>query len=87
MLRKKQLIIDYQQKFGDEQGIRVLKDLEKHCTLFRKGISPGAGIDVNAVLVMEGQANVIKHIYNMMQKDPNQSSPSTAINITSGLGE
>ena len=87
MLRKKQLIIDYQQKFGDEQGSRVLKDLEKHCTLFRKGLSPGTGIDVNAVLVMEGQSNVIKHIYNMMQKDPNQPAPSTAINITSGTGE
>ena len=62
MSRKKQIIIDYQQKFGDEQGRRILQDLEKHCTLFRKGLTPSADIDVNAVLVMEGQSNVIKHI-------------------------
>jgi len=81
--KQKQITIDYRQKFGDEQGERVLRDLEKRCLLFRGGINTAKAIDVNTLLVMEGEANVIKYIYKMLSRDPLEDRPDKAINITS----
>ena len=82
MSRKRQLIIDYQQKFGDEQGERILKDLERLCPLFRNGVDIARGADVNKILVLEGRGDVLKYIYRMMQRDPNAVPQTHALNIT-----
>ena len=83
-MRKRQLIIDYQQKFGDEQGQRILKDLRKLCVMFDRPVTSG---DPTSLAIRIGEANVIKHIYRMLGKDPNAPAQSTAINITSDIGE
>ena len=83
-MRKRQLIIDYQQKFGDEQGQRILKDLRKLCVMFDRPVTSG---DPTSLAIRIGEANVIKHIYRMLGKDPNAPTQSTAINITSDIGE
>lgn len=82
-MRKKQIVIDFQQKFGDEQGARVLADLERRCVLFREGINYTKGVDTNALLVMEGEANVLKYIYKMLNRNPNEVVQTHALNITS----
>ena len=84
MIRKRQLILDYQQKFGDEQGDRILKDLRKICVMFDRPVKGG---DPIALAIMIGESNVIKHIYRMLGKDPNAPIQSTAINLTSETGE
>ena len=85
MLNKKKLIVDYQQKFGDEQGARILADLERRCQMFRHGIDTSKGIDPNKILVLEGEANILKYIYRMMKRNPNEVVQSTALNITSDV--
>ncbi len=82
MMRKKQLIIDYQQKFGDEQGKRVLQDLRKFCTAFDNPITCN---DPTALAIEVGKANVMKHIFRRLRLDPNDAEalPTKAINITS----
>ena len=69
MRQRKQIVIDYHQKFGDEQGGRVLANLRKRFPwLDRPTVSVGQ--DVNAILIAQGEANVLKHIYRMMRVDP-----------------
>jgi len=77
---RRKVTIDYQQKFGDEQGSRILKDLERLCPLLRGGIDIGKGVDSNRLLVMEGRSDVIKYIYRMMRKDPNEVTQKQATN-------
>jgi len=61
-----------------------LKDLRKLCVLFDRPVTGG---DPTSLAIRIGEANVIKHIYKMLGKDPNAPEKSTAINITSGTGE
>ena len=86
MLRKRQLIIDYQNLFRSPEGERVLQDLRKLCVAFD---SPITSTDPITLAIKTGEANVIKHIYKRMKQDPNAVSAqqSKAININSNTGE
>ena len=86
MLRKRQLIIDYQNTFGSPEGARVLQDLRKLCVAFDRPVSCNDPIKMARLM---GEANVVKHIYMRLRQDPNaesgqQVTKSKAINITSG---
>jgi len=78
MIRKNQLTIDYHQKFGDEQGDRLLKDLRR-VSHFDAPLTSGNPI---TLAIKVGEANIIKHIYKKLKKDPNAPERSTAINRT-----
>ena len=86
MLRwNKNLIVSYKNVFESPEGQLVLEDLCKRAPLLRKGLN-GASVDVNTLLVLEGQSNVVKYIYEMIGKNPNEEQPSKAVNrITSDI--
>ena len=75
----KSLIVAYKNVFDSPDGKLVLEDLCKRTPLMRKGLN-GATVDVNMLLVLEGQSNIVKHIYEMIGKDPNEEQPSRAVN-------
>ncbi|MCP5006523.1 MAG: hypothetical protein GY941_21675 [Planctomycetes bacterium] len=79
--RNKSIVVDYHQKFGDEQGARILADLQKQCPLMTGGIDISKGIDQNKVLVLEGRSDILKYINRMMGKDPNEERVVEARNI------
>ena len=61
MLRwNKNLIVSYKNVFESPEGQLVLEDLCKRAPLLRKGLN-GASVDVNTLLVLEGQSNVVKY--------------------------
>jgi hypothetical protein len=78
------LVRDYQLTFETPEGQRVLNDLRRFCPTFMNPIGTGKGVDVNILLVQEGQNNVLKHIYRQMRKDPNLERPAKAVNRTEG---
>ena len=82
--KRKQLAIDYQRTFESPEGKRVLADLRKSCPTLTAGISVARGLDVNMLLVLEGQNNVLKHIYKMLRRDPNEEPPSHVLNEMTG---
>ena len=84
ILRNRQLLIDYKVVFESPEGKRVLADLRKRCPMLTDGISTTGGIDPNKVLVLEGQNNVLKHIYKMLRRDPNAEAPEQAVNRNKG---
>jgi len=84
ILRNRQLLIDYKVVFDSPEGKRVLADLRKRCPMLTDGISTTGGIDPNKVLVLEGQNNVLKHIYKMLRRDPNAEAPEQAVNRNKG---
>lgn len=84
ILRNRQLLIDYKNVFESPEGKRVLEDLRKRCPLLTEPISTAGGIDPNKVLVLEGQNNVLKHIYKMLRRDPNAEPPEQAVNRNKG---
>lgn len=67
---RKQLVIDYKVVFGSEEGKRVLNDLRKRAVLITGQLSTKGGVDVNALLIEEGRADVVKYIYRMIHTDP-----------------
>ena len=79
-LGSQQIIRDYNRVFATPEGQRVLANLARRATLLRDGIKTTDGVDVNKLLVLEGEANVVKHIYTMLRRDPNAETPSKAIN-------
>ena len=80
MLRwNKNLIVAYKNVFESPDGKLVLEDLCKRAPLLRKGLN-GAGVDIHTLLVLEGQSNIVKHIYEMTGKDPNEQQPQKAVN-------
>ena len=79
-LSKQRLLRDYKRTFATPEGQRVLDDLVCKATLMKEGLKTSAGIDVNKLLVLEGEANVVKHIYTMLRRDPNEETPDRAIN-------
>jgi len=79
-LRKRKITIDYHQKFGDEQGKRILADLAKQCPLLTGGIDISKGIDPNKVLVLEGRSDLLKYIHRMLGTDPNVERQEVARN-------
>jgi len=79
-LSKQQIIRDYKRVFATPEGQRVLADLVRKAPLMREGLKTADGIDVNRLLVLEGEANVVKHIYTMLRRDPNAEMPDRAIN-------
>ena len=74
----KQLLIDYRNTFESETGKRVLDDLRKNSSIVTEGIKYRNGVDVNRLLVQEGEANVIKYIYKMLGRDPNEEAVKRA---------
>ncbi|MEK0324883.1 MAG: hypothetical protein QQN63_04185 [Nitrosopumilus sp.] len=82
-LRGRQLIIDYHQRLGDEVGDRIMKDLRKSAH-FDAPLTSG---NPTTLALEAGAANIIKHIYKMLRKDPNALTEKTAISITSEPGE
>jgi len=75
----KQLVIAYKNTFESPEGKMVLADLKKRCPLLTGGLNTASGIDVNKILVLEGQNNVLKYIYKMLNRDPNEEAPSHAV--------
>ena len=84
---ERQTIIDYHQKFGDEQGKRILEDLERRCVLVRHGIRHEHGVDVNRLLIMEGEADIFKYIKSMLEKDPDKKRQKKATNKQENVNE
>lgn len=81
MLRwNKNLVVAYKNTFESPEGKLVLADLRKRCPLLTGGLNTSGGIDVNKLLVLEGQNNVLKYIYQMLNRDPNEEIPSHAVN-------
>ncbi len=72
----KQLIIAYKNTFESPEGKIVLEDLKKKAPLLTNGISPNT--DMNTLLLLEGQSNVLKHIYRMLSRDPNEEQVERA---------
>jgi len=81
MLRKRQTVIAYQRVFESPDGRVVLDDLKKHCPLLTDNPNMSNGLDVNKLLVQTGEANVLKYIYRMLKRDPNEERPAAALNI------
>jgi len=73
------LVLAYKNTFESPEGKLVLEDLCKRAPLIRKGLN-GATVDVNMLLVLEGQSNVVKYIYEMIGRNPNEEQPSKAVN-------
>lgn len=76
----KQLIIAYHNTFNSPEGKLVLADLRKHCPMLTESIAVSGGIDVNKLLVYEGQRSVLLYIYKMLHRDPNEEVPDRARN-------
>ena len=74
----KSLILAYRNTFESPEGKLVLADLRKKAPLLTKGVGPNT--NVNTLLLSEGQANVIKHIYMMLGRDPNEEQLERAKN-------
>ena len=76
----KNLIVAYKNTFESPEGKKVLEDLRKRAPLLTNGLN-GATVDVNMLLVLEGQSNVLKHIYKMLGRDPNEELPEHTKNV------
>jgi hypothetical protein len=77
--RSKNLVIAYKNTFESPEGKLVLADLRKRSPLLTGGLNTAGPIDVNRLLVLEGQNNVLKYIYQMLKRDPNEERQSHAI--------
>lgn len=82
--KTRDLRIAYHNVFESPEGKKVLADLRKRCPLLTDGINMGGGIDVHKLLVLEGQNNVLKYIYKMLGRDPNEDRPEEAMNRAIG---
>jgi hypothetical protein len=81
---RKQLLIDYHNTFASPEGQRVLADLRKLTPLLTGKLDYFNGVNTNMLLVLEGQSNVLKHIYQKLGKDPNEDTPERVINRMTG---
>lgn len=82
--KRKRLAVDYQRTFGSPEGKRVLADLRKHCPLLMESISLAGGVDVNKLLVLEGQRSVLLYIYKKLRLDPNEETAGHVTNELTG---
>lgn len=71
----KQLVVAYHNTFESPEGKKVLDDLRRKCPLMDDTIHTANGIDVNRLLVLEGQRSVLLYIYKMLRRDPNEPAP------------
>lgn len=76
----KALVVAYHNTFMSPEGQKVLADLRKQSPLLTGGLSVSGGIDVNRLLVLEGRNDVLKYIYKMLHRDPNEEVPDKATN-------
>jgi hypothetical protein len=76
----KNLILAYKNTFESPEGKKVLDDLKKRAPLLKDGLKVESGVDVNRLLVLEGRSDVIKYIYKMLGRDPNEVQPAKATN-------
>jgi hypothetical protein len=74
----KSLIIAYKNTFESPEGKIVLEDLKKRAPMLTEGLKVTGGIDVNSLLVLEGRSDVIKYIYKMLKRDPNEEAVERA---------
>ena len=85
MIRNRQLLLDYKVTFESPEGQRVLQDLRKLCIAFDRPVVCDDPIVLSRLM---GEANVVKHIFQKLHKDPNELTETPkAINITSVTGE
>lgn len=68
----KPLLVAYHNTFESPEGQKVLADLKKRAPLLTDGLNAGSGIDVHKLLVLEGRSDVIKYIYKMLGRNPNE---------------
>lgn len=80
ILGNRQLAIAYQRTFESPEGQRVLADLRKHAPILTNPVGAANGVDPNMLLILEGQNNILKHIYAMLRRDPNEERPGRALN-------
>jgi len=76
---KKQLIIAYKNVFESPEGKLVLEDLKKKCPTLTRPVGVTKGVDIHTLLINTGQDNVLKHIYRMLGRDPNEEIAEHAI--------
>lgn len=69
---KKQLVIAYKNTFDSPEGKLVLEDLKRKCPTLTRPVGTSNGVDINTLLINTGQDNVLKHIYRMLGRDPNE---------------
>ncbi len=70
--KARQLMMDFQNTLGSEQGVRVMESL-KDFVKYNLSIVPmdnNGRIDINAVMRNEGKRAVITYIMAMLGKDP-----------------
>jgi hypothetical protein len=79
---RRQLLLDYRNCFGSPGGKRVLADLRKKCPLLTEATNASGGVDVNKLLIRTGEANVLKYVYKMLGRDPNEEAVEHARNET-----
>jgi len=77
--KQKALILAYKNSFESPEGKLVLEDLRKKAPILTSGVN-GATVDTNMLLVLEGQSNVVKHVYKMLGRDPNEEQAERAKN-------
>jgi hypothetical protein len=76
----KKVVVAYHNWWNSPDGQIVLEDLKKRNPLLTEGLKIDSGVDVNRLLVLEGQNNVLKYIYKMLKRDPNEEQPEKARN-------
>ena len=76
----KKVVVAYHNWWNSPDGQIVLEDLKKRCPLLTEGLKVSEGVDVNKLLVLEGRSDVIKLIYKMMGRNPNEEVSQKAIN-------
>ena len=68
----------YQSVFNTPQGRECLEDLCKQFTLLRNRVDSAKSVDVNRLLIMEGERNVLLYICQLLGKDPLEQQPTHA---------
>ena len=74
----------YRNMFNSPEGKLVLADLRKRCPLLTSSVGTVGGVDVNKLLILEGQRSVLLHIYRMLNRDPNEEVANHAKNDFTG---
>ena len=77
---KKRIVQAYQNVCLSPDGKVFLDNLNKVFPWMRQGVKPVAPIDTNTVMVMQGECNVLKHIYSVLCMDPNEERQDVARN-------
>jgi len=74
----KKLLVAYRNTFDSPEGKLVLDDLKKRAPMLTEGVKASGGIDIHRLLVLEGRSDVLKYIYKMLSRDPNEEAAEKA---------